>query len=121
MRIGAVALNAVGNERSGQRAAPADLDAVAKLLDIARLAQHAMIEFFAARRRPLQQLYGAVDGVAFLIPGDQERDRALRRAAIGSEIVERGSYAAGNAALHVDRAAAVERSEERRVGKECRS
>src|SRR4051794_13334874 len=43
MRIGDVALNTVDNEGAGQRAAAADLDAVAKLLDIAWLAQHAMV------------------------------------------------------------------------------
>src|ERR1041385_9099417 len=110
MRIGDVALDAIDNERAGQRAAASDLDAVAELLDIARLAQHAMIEFFAARRRPLQKFYSAVDGDVFLIAGDQERDRSFRRATIGGQIIERRRDAAGNAALHVDRAAAVEKA-----------
>ena len=42
-----------------------------------------MVELLAARRRPLQQLDGAVDGDAFLVAGDQERDRALRLARRG--------------------------------------
>ena len=77
LRIGDVALHAVDIERAGLRAAAADLDAVAERLDIGGLAEHAMVEFLAARRRPLQQLDGAVDGDVFLVAGDQERDRAL--------------------------------------------
>ncbi len=73
-----------------------------------------MVEFLAARRRPLQQLDGAVHRNVFLVAGDQERDRACavraRLAAMGGEIVEHRRDAAGNAALHVDGAAAVEKA-----------
>ena len=103
-----MALCAVDNKRAGLRAAAADLDAVADLLDIARLAEHAVIEFLATLRRPFQQLDGAVDRDVFFVAGDQERDRALRLAAIGLEIIEHRGDAAGDAALHVDGAAAVE-------------
>ena len=112
MRIGDVALDAVDIERARLRAAAADLDAVAEFLDIAGLAEHAMVEFLAARRRPLQQLDGAVDGNVFLVAGDQERDRAVAvsagLAAVGGEIFQHRRDAAGDAALHVDGAAPVE-------------
>ena len=67
-----------------------------------------MVELLAARGRPLQQLDGAVDRDAFLVAGDQERDRAFRLAAVGREVVERRGDLAGDRAFHVDRAAAVE-------------
>src|SRR3954453_9635705 len=106
MRIGDVALDAVDIKRAGQRAAAADLDAIAELFEIGGLAEHAMVEFLAARGGPLQQLDGAVDGYVFLVAGDQERDRAFavlaRLAAMGGEMVEHRRDAAGNAALHVD-------------------
>src|SRR5947209_12165266 len=108
MRISHMALHAVDDQRARQRAAPPDLDAVAELLDIAGLAQHAMIEFLAARRGPLQKFYGTVDRDVFLIARDQKRDRAFRRAAIRGQVVERCCDAAGDPALHVDRAAAME-------------
>ncbi len=54
MRIGDVALHAVNVKRARLRAAAADLDAIAELFDIAGLAQHAVVEFLAARRGPLQ-------------------------------------------------------------------
>ena len=67
-----------------------------------------MVEFLAAPGAPLQQLDGAVDGNGFLVAGDQERDRAFWLAAIVSEILQHRRDAAGDAALHVDRAAAIE-------------
>src|SRR5256886_14244041 len=114
MRIGDVALHAVDVERARQRAASADLDAIAELLEIRGLAEHAMVEFLAARRRPLQQLDRAGDGNVFLVARDQERDRAFavlaRLAAMAGEMTEHRSHAAGNAALHGDRAAATEKT-----------
>jgi hypothetical protein len=72
------------------------------------LAEHAMIEFLAALGAPLQQLDGAVDGNVFLVAGDQKRNRAFWLAAIVGEILQHRGDAAGDAALHVDRAAAIE-------------
>ncbi len=67
-----------------------------------------MVETFAALGRPLQELHRAVDGDALLVAGDQQRNRAFfRLAAIGAEIVERRRDETGDAALHVDGAAAV--------------
>jgi hypothetical protein len=90
-------------------------------LRIGRLAQDGVIEFLAARRRPLQQLDGAIDRDAFLVTSDEERDRALRLAAVRGQIVERRRHLAGDRALHVDRTAAVEHAVgdlagERRMG-----
>ena len=71
-----------------------------------------MVEFLAALGAPLQKLDGAVDRNVFLIPGDQKRDRAAanfsRLAAIVGKILQHRGNAAGDAALHVDRAAAIE-------------
>ena len=67
-----------------------------------------MVEFLAALGAPFQQLDGAVDGDVLFVAGDQERDRTLRLAAIVGEILQHGGDAAGDAALHVDRAAAIE-------------
>src|SRR5450432_1795607 len=112
MRIGDMALHAIDMERAGLRAAPADLDAVAQRFEIGGLAQYAVVEGLAARRRPLQELDGAVDGDAFLIAGDEKRDRAFavgsRLAAMGRQMRKHGRDAAGDAALHVDRAAPIE-------------
>ena len=112
LRIGDMALPAGHDQVAIERAAAADLDGVAQFRDIARLAQNAVVEFFAVLGRPLQKLGRAVDRDAFLVAGDQERERAaaalLRLAAIRREMIEHGGECAGDAALHVDRAAAVE-------------
>ena len=110
MRIGDVALDAIDVQHAVQRAAAADLDAVAEHFDIAGFAEHAMVEFLAARCRPLQQLDGAVDGDVFLVAGDQERDRPLWLAVMGREIFQHRGDAAGDAALHVDGAAPVQKA-----------
>ena len=72
-----MALLAGHHQHAVERAAAAGLDGVAEHVDIARLAEHAVIEFFAARRRPLQQLDGAVDRDALLVAGDQKRNRTV--------------------------------------------
>src|SRR6185437_13283594 len=114
MRIGDVALNAIDMERTRQGSAAADLDAIAERLDIARLAEHAMVECLPTLRQPWQQLDGAVDGDVFLVAGDQKRNRAraigARLAAMGGEMVEQGRHAAGDPALHVDGTASMEKA-----------
>src|ERR1700682_4292571 len=73
-----------------------------------------MVELLAARRRPLQQLDGAVDGEVLLIAGNQERDRTFAVvsgfAAMGGQILQHRSDTTGNAALHVDSTAAIEKA-----------
>ena len=58
VRIGDVAHLAGDDQHAVLRAAAAELDGVAELVDVARLAQHAMVEFFAALRRPFQAAWG---------------------------------------------------------------
>src|SRR5439155_15305619 len=100
------------------RAAAADLDAIAQHLDVRGLAKHAMVKFFAARRHPLQKLDGAVDGNVFLVAGNEERDRTFWLAAAIGEILQHRRDAAGDAALHVDGAAAVQNAV-LHVAREC--
>src|SRR5262249_39652038 len=119
--IGDVALLAGDHERAVERAAPADLDGVADHRRIAWFAYYSMVEGLAALGRPLDELHRAVHRDAFLVSGDQERDRPLRPAAARGEMIECGGERAGDRPLHVDRAAAVERAVgdlagERRVG-----
>src|SRR6516225_5571603 len=108
MRVGDMALPSFDIERAGLRATAADLDAVSQFLLVGGFAEHAMIEFFAARLDPLKELDRAVDRHVLLIAGDQERDRSLRLAAVVAEILQHGRNAASDAALHVDCAAAIE-------------
>src|SRR3954451_9063649 len=80
------------------------------MLDIAGFAQYAVIEFLAARRRPLQKLHRAVNSNIFLVPGDEKRDGPCEVAAVCSEIVQHRRDAAGDAAFHVDGPAAIEKT-----------
>jgi hypothetical protein len=105
---GNVALHAVDHQRAGLRAAPADLDHVAEHLDIRGLAEHAMVELLAALGAPFQQLDRAVDRDVFLVAGDQEGDRSFWLAAMVVQILQHRGDAAGDAALHVNGAAAGE-------------
>ena len=77
MRIGHVALLALDDDPARQRAAPADLDHVAELVRVGRLAEDAMVEALAARLRPFEELDRAVDRRPLLVPRDQEADGAL--------------------------------------------
>jgi hypothetical protein len=63
-----------------------------------------MVDPFAARAQPLHHLDRAVDGRAFLVPGQHEGDRALEFAR-GDE-AERRRQRGGDAALHIRGAAA---------------
>ncbi len=69
-----------------------------------------MVEFLAALGDPFQELDGAVDRDRFLIAGNQKRNRAFWLAVIGGEIVQHRRDAAGDAAFHVDGAAAIEKA-----------
>ena len=81
-------LRAAHDEVAVERAAPADFDGVAELILVARLGQDAVVELFSVLGRPLQQFRRAVDRDAFLVAGDQERDRALRLSAALAEMIE---------------------------------
>ena len=73
---GGMALAALDNERAVERAAPADLDRVAEPLKARWFADDAMVEVFAFPVSPAQEFFGAIDGRAFLVAGDEKADRA---------------------------------------------
>src|SRR6185312_3062077 len=56
LRIRDVALRAADDQRAVERAAPPDLDRIAERGLVARLAENAVVEFFAVLRGPLQEL-----------------------------------------------------------------
>ena len=62
------------NHVAVERAPTANLDRIAQCLLVARLTENAMIEFLASLSRPFQQLWRPVDGDAFLVTGDEERN-----------------------------------------------
>src|SRR5262245_2917053 len=88
-------------------ATPANLDCVAEFILVTRFGQNAVIELFAALRRPPQQFWRAVDCDSFFVTGDQERDRAFRLSATLAKMIEHRCDRTGDAALHVDGATAV--------------
>src|ERR1044072_4436577 len=100
-------LSARHREDAVERAAPADLDRVAELAHVRWLAQDAMVEFLPARGGPGHELHGAIGRGTCFVTGDQKRVRAFRLAAMCCQVIERGGDRAGDAALHVDGAAAV--------------
>ena len=105
-----MALAARDNQRAVERTAAAGLDGVAEHRDIARLAQDAVIENLTTLGRPFQQLYRAVDRDAFLVAGDEQRERAFfRLAAVGGKMLERSGDETSDAALHIDCAAPIKR------------
>ena len=105
LRGGDMPLPAGHGQRAVERAAPADLEGVAQSGSARRLADEGMIEHDAALGCPAQQLDRAVDRHAFLIAGDEQRNRAARPAGSGADVIDRSSEEAGDGALHVDRAA----------------
>src|SRR3984957_20650536 len=72
LRVGDVSLNAMYGEAPAQRAAPADLDGVAKCEFARRLADQAPIDGLAALAQHLDHSARAVDRWPFFIAGDQE-------------------------------------------------
>ncbi len=75
VRIGDVALHALDGQLAAQRAAPAVLDHVADALDRGRLTDDAVVEPFAALLQRVADDGRAVDDRAFLVAGEQQRDR----------------------------------------------
>src|SRR6266566_4055801 len=89
LRGGDMPLPAGHGQRAVERAAPADLEGVAQSGGARRLADEGMIEHDAALGRPAQQLDRAVDRHAFLIAGDEQRNRAARPAGCGADVIDR--------------------------------
>ena len=106
VRIGNVALFAVDGDPGVERAAPPDLDHVAQRMLRRRLADDAGVDDLALGHQGLDHTFGAVQGRAFLVAGDQE-GQAARDLALGQNMRHRRDPG-GDAALHVDRAATVE-------------
>ena len=107
MRIGDMALHALDRELARQAAAPAILDHVAQGVDRRRFADDAVVEPLAAASECLDDLDGPVAGIAFLIGGQQQCDRA-RMAGMGLDEDFDGGDKSGQRGLHVGRAAPVE-------------
>jgi hypothetical protein len=108
VRIGGVALHAADREIAGHGAAPADLDHVAELFGIGGLADDAHVGDLALLLHPAKDFVRPVDGIAFLVAGDEEADRALEGLALGAQERIGGRGEGGDGALHVGRAAAPE-------------
>jgi len=110
--IGDVALRAVHGDPGVQAAAAADLDHVAELHRAGRFAHETEIRDLLVLDHPVQHAHGAVDRVGFLIAGDQQADRAVRksdhRCGPRRQKLCHGGDEGGDTALHVAGAAAVE-------------
>src|SRR5690606_20123347 len=104
--IGHVALPAVDGDHGRDGAAAADLDHVAEVFRIGRLAAEGGVPDLALPGRPVEQFHRAVDRRPFLVAGDKQRYRALE-AAFGCDVAGGGGDETGDAALHVDSAATV--------------
>src|ERR1700738_596844 len=96
------------DERAVERAAPADFDGIADDGCVAWLPKDAVIERFTTLAGPFEQLGGAVYGNAFLVPGNEKRNRSFRFSRACSDIIEDSRNLAGYASLHIDRTASVE-------------
>ena len=107
VRVGDVALHAVHGELARQRAAAADLDHVAERIGARRLADDAPVDLLAARLEHFHDAARAVDRRAFLVAGQQERQRAGVVGMPGDEALGRSDHR-GQTALHVGGAAAVQ-------------
>ena len=96
---------ATGHGDNAIEAAPAsDLDGLAEMIGVGRLANNHLIETFARRMQRFHQLDGAIDRRAFFIAGHQKGNGAGRRAIL-IEIMTGGGDEGGNRAFHVRRSA----------------
>src|SRR5207248_1371024 len=75
MRISHMALYATHRELAREGPAPTYFQHVAQRIDRARLADDAVVDKLVARLQALDDARRAVDGGAFLVGGDEERDR----------------------------------------------
>ncbi len=107
MGIRDVPLHPAHGQRTGQRPAPAILDHVAESVDRRRLADDAVVQFFAGVTEPIDDLDRAVGGGSFLIGGDKQRDRATDVRVRGDEAFDRDDER-GDRGLHVGGAATVQ-------------
>ena len=78
MRIGNVPLHTLDGELAAHGAASAIFDHVAQLTDRRRLADDAVVQHLATRLELVADHHRAVCGRAFLVAGEQKRDRQRR-------------------------------------------
>ena len=109
VRVGDVALHALDRQLARERAASAVLDRVAEAGDGGRFADQAKIGAFPARLQRLGDRDSAVHGVAFLVRGEQEGDRAAVVGVFG-DVGFGGGDEGSQRGFHVRRAAAVEQA-----------
>ena len=107
MRIGGVAAGAQNGEESGHRPPAADLDHIAQRFGIGRFADQAGIQDLALFGQPFEHPDRAVDGLAFLVAGDQQADGPRKAVIPGFKKPRRGGGETGDRGFHVRRAAAV--------------
>ena len=107
LRIGHVALDAFHFQFRAQRAAAAVLHHVTHCGRAGRLAHDAPGDFLVARFQMLHHFYGAVDGGAFLVAGDQKSDGAAVIRMLCHKAFTRRDHRR-QAALHVGGAASAQ-------------
>ena len=113
MGVGGVALDTVHGHRSDQTSAPSDFNHVAQFGGVGRLADHASVDGFVARGKPVENLAGSVDCWAFFVAANQQTDRPrmrpVRRVAVGGSKAGDCANKGCDGAFHVGRAAAEQR------------
>src|SRR6185295_6406739 len=109
MRVGDVPLHPADLDFGIETAAPSDLDRFAEAFRIGWLANQAMIwPLVSLLLHPLQHFARAIDGNTFLVAGNEQADRAVDLSSPRLGIIRCGSNKAGNGALHIGGAPAVE-------------
>jgi hypothetical protein len=108
MRVGDVPLHPADLDFGIETAAPSDLDRFAEAFRVGWLADQAMIWPLASLFHPLQHLARAIDGNTFFVAGNEQADRAVDLSPASLGIIRCGSNEAGNGALHIAGAPAVE-------------
>ena len=107
VRIRDMPLDPENTQFAAQRSAAAYTNHVAELLETRRLTDQAPVDFFAPGLQYLDHLDDAIGRRAFLITGQEHRDRAPVTRMCGHETLQRGHHRR-NAALHVGGAAPVQ-------------
>ena len=117
VRVGHMPLHALYGQPSREGAAPPVLDRVAEPVDRGRLADDAVVDCLAAGAQGFHHLGRAVGRRAFLVRGQQQRDRPAVVRLRAHELLG-GHHESGDRALHVRGAAPDEDAiaERRREG-----
>ena len=108
MGIRGVALRAVHGDPGVQATPPSDLDGLAEAGGIGGLADQTVIKSHALAVEGLEHLLRAVDPWAFLVPGDEKADGAVKFMPLIQK-TGHGGDEGGDPALHVRRSPTIER------------